>query len=99
MPELKQSPARKELPCQPKPSLKQTATYDMLSLRSGLGFDETFMEHNVSDHEGDVKDFTNQVRNAADPVVKVFARRTVVTLKEHLKLSRSMRDQIKKNRT
>lgn len=71
----------------------------MLSLRSGLGFDETFMEHNVSDHEGDVKDFTNQVRNAADPVVKVFARRTVVTLKEHLKLSRSMRDQIKKNRT
>jgi putative membrane protein len=75
-------------------SLKQRATYDLLEARSGAGFDETFMKHNVSDHEQDIKDFTEEANGTSDADVKSFALRTLKTLQEHLELSRKVNSDI-----
>jgi putative membrane protein len=78
-------------------SVKQKATYELLSKSSGTRFDEAFMDHNVSDHETDVKNFTEQANGATDPDVKAFAAETLKTLKEHLQLARDVRAKVKKS--
>ena len=75
-------------------SLKQKATYDLLKARSGAGFDHTFMKHNVSDHEQDIKDFTEEANGTTDPDVKSFAQTTLKTLQEHFELSRKVNLQV-----
>ena len=75
-------------------NIKQKAIYETLKLRSGSGFDKTFMEHNVSDHKADIKDFTEQSNHAQDSRVKTFATNTLPTLKAHLKLSQETRAQV-----
>jgi putative membrane protein len=71
-------------------TLKQKATYELLKQRSGAGFDKSFMEHNVSDHENDVKDFSDQASNAGDADIKAFAAGTLATLQEHLALAKTV---------
>ena len=71
-------------------SLKQKATYELLKARSGSSFDETFMKHNVSDHEQDIQDFTDEAGGASDLDVKSFASTTLKTLQEHLELARQV---------
>ena len=69
-------------------SLKQRASYDLLKAHSGAAFDQTFMKHNVSDHEQDIKDFTDEANETQDAEVKSFALTTLKTLREHFELSR-----------
>ena len=71
-------------------NLKQKATYDLLKARSGAGFDQTFMKHNVSDHEQDIKDFTEEAEAGSDADVKSFASTTLKTLQGHFELSRKV---------
>lgn len=75
-------------------SLKQKGTYELLKARSGTGFDKTFMEHNVSDHEQDIKDFTEEADGATDADVKSFALTTLKILHEHFELSRQVNSAI-----
>ncbi|MGN6527077.1 MAG: DUF4142 domain-containing protein [Burkholderiaceae bacterium] len=72
------------------PSLKQKATYELLKARSGASFDKAFMEHNVSDHEQDIKDFTEEAKGTSDADVKTFALATLKTLNEHLDQARKV---------
>lgn len=71
-------------------TLKQKATFELLRTHSGTGFDRTFMKHNISDHQQDIKDFSEQAQNSADPDVKAFAVTTLETLREHLALSQEV---------
>jgi putative membrane protein len=71
-------------------TLKQKASYEFLKQHSGAGFDKAFMEHNVSDHKTDVKDFSDQAQNSHDADVKIFAAETLVTLKEHLSMAQQV---------
>ncbi len=75
-------------------SLKQKATYDLLKAHSGTGFDQTFMKHNVSDHEQDINAFTDEANGTTDADVKSFALTTLKTLREHLELSRNVNSQV-----
>ena len=75
-------------------SLKQKATYDLLKAHSGTGFDEAFMKHNVSDHEQDIKDFSEEANETTDADIKSFALTTLKTLHEHFELARKVNSQV-----
>jgi putative membrane protein len=76
------------------PNLKQKASYDLLKARSGAGFDQAFMKHNVSDHEKDIKDFKKEADGSSDADIRSFASATLKTLQEHLELSRKVNSEI-----
>jgi putative membrane protein len=70
------------------PNAKQKATYDKLSGLSGKEFDRAFAKKMVKDHQMDIKEFQRESRRsgpAAD-----FAKKTLPTLEEHLKIARSL---------
>jgi putative membrane protein len=70
------------------PNANQKAAYDKLSSLSGREFDRTFAKKMLKDHKKDIKEFQRESRRsgpAAD-----FAKRTLPTLEEHLKLAKSL---------
>lgn len=79
-------------------TIKQKASYELLKHRSGASFDKSFMEHNVSDHESDVKHFSDQAKNAKDAEVKDFAVATLATLQEHLAMAQDVKSKVVANK-
>jgi putative membrane protein len=71
-------------------TLKQKATYELLKHNSGDEFDRKFAQHNVADHDDDIRDFVKQANGAADMSVKTFAADTLTVLKEHLQRSKDL---------
>ncbi|WP_244818116.1 DUF4142 domain-containing protein [Caballeronia sp. Lep1P3] len=69
-------------------TLVQRTTYAALKPLSGHAFDTVFMKHNVSDHEADVKHFSDQADHASDPDVRALAADGLATLREHLQLAK-----------
>jgi putative membrane protein len=70
------------------PNANQKATYDKLSRLSGQQFDRRFAKKIVQDHKKDIKAFQQEGRKsgpAAD-----FAKQTLPTLQEHLKIAKSL---------
>jgi putative membrane protein len=76
-------------------STEQKLTYDKLSAFSSAEFDKEFMSHNVSDHEGDLKDFKEQADRGTDADVKAFAAKTLQMLQTHLELSKQVAAKVK----
>jgi len=70
------------------PNANQTATYEKLSGLSGKEFDRTFAKKMLKDHKKDIKEFRRESRRSG-PVAN-FAKKTLPTLEEHLKLARSL---------
>jgi putative membrane protein len=60
------------------------ATYLKLKVLSGKSFDKAYVNAMVDDHKEDVADFEKQSNEAQDPDVKMFATKTLPTLKSHL---------------
>jgi predicted outer membrane protein len=69
---------------------EQKVFQEELSRLSGYDFDKTFMDHNVRDHEQDIKDFREQSEKGSDAGVKAFASRTLPVLETHLQLSKGV---------
>jgi putative membrane protein len=69
---------------------EQKETYGKLEALSGAAFDKEFMDHNVSDHKADIKDFAEQAEKGSDPDVKAFASATLPTLQKHLEMSQQV---------
>lgn len=70
------------------PNASQKATYDKLSRLSGTQFDRRFAKKVVQDHKKDIKAFQQESKRsgpAAD-----FAKQTLPTLQEHLKIAKSL---------
>jgi putative membrane protein len=70
------------------PNANQKATYDKLSRFSGSRFDRRFAKKAVQDHKKDIKAFQQESKRsgpAAD-----FAKQTLPTLQEHLKIAKSL---------
>lgn len=59
-------------------------------------FDKEFMDHMVSDHEKAVKLFEQGEKDLKNDRLKEFAKKTLPTLKEHLKLAKETRDKVAK---
>ncbi|MDR5857776.1 DUF4142 domain-containing protein [Caballeronia sp. LZ062] len=79
-----------------KISVTQRATYIALKPLSGHAFDSLFMKHNVSDHESDIKLFSDQAVHASDEDVRKLAGDGVETLREHLLLAKQTDAALKK---
>lgn len=60
------------------------ATYMKLKVLSGETFDKSYVNSMVDDHKEDVAAFEKEAGEAADSEVKVFATKTLPTLKSHL---------------
>lgn len=63
---------------------------------TGHAFDTVFMEHNVSDHKDDVKQFTDEAQHATDPEVRALAASATPVLREHLNLAEETQAMVKK---
>ena len=63
---------------------------DHLSSLSGEEFDKAFIEHAVKDHKKDIKEFEKQAERGDDPAARSFARETLPTLREHLRIAQML---------
>jgi putative membrane protein len=70
------------------PNAEQKATYDELSGLSGVQFDRQFAKKMVQDHKKDIKAFEHATRGTG--TTADFAKQTLPTLREHLKIARSL---------
>jgi putative membrane protein len=57
----------------------------------GRRFDRAFIQQMISDHVDTIALFQKEIRQGADPDVKNFARQTLPTLREHLRMARQLR--------
>lgn len=69
---------------------KHQKQIDHLTSLSGEEFDKAFIEHAVSDHKEDVEKFEKQANEGEDPVIRSFARETLPTLREHLRIAQTL---------
>jgi putative membrane protein len=60
---------------------------DKLSKLSGAAFDREYMSMMVKDHKKDVSEFDKESKQAKDSDVKSFAKSTLPTLRDHLKMA------------
>lgn len=77
-------------------SITQEATQAALKPLTGHAFDKVFMEHNVSDHKDDIKQFSDEAQHGSDRDVRVLAASAKPILQEHLNLSEETRAKINK---
>lgn len=68
--------------------------YKRLSKKSGMEFDQEFVEHMIDDHEDSVKRFEKASTDAKDPELRAFAAKHVDHLREHLQKAQSLRSTI-----
>jgi putative membrane protein len=66
------------------------AAQEKLSKLTGAAFDRAYMEEMVKDHDKDVAAFRRASTTAADAELKAWAAKTLPTLEEHQKMSKSI---------
>ncbi|MCC8404038.1 DUF4142 domain-containing protein [Paraburkholderia sp. MMS20-SJTN17] len=77
-------------------SMTQQATQTVLKPLTGHAFDLAFMKHNVSDHEADIKQFSEEAQKGSDADVRSLAAGALPTLQEHLKLAEQTQAKVKR---
>jgi predicted outer membrane protein len=81
-----------ELPQNVNP--EQSAAMKELLPLSGQEFDRKFMEHNVQDHERDIKVFKHYAEQEGDADIKALAAKGVKMLTEHLKMAKQISNKL-----
>ena len=87
--------AQKNITLPTEVSAEQKSTFEEMKKLSGKNFDKKFMEHNVSDHEKDVKDYKEQMEQGTDTDIKAFAAKTLTTLQTHLGYATEINNKVK----
>jgi putative membrane protein len=88
--ELQQVASQKGINVPDKLSSKDEATKARLEKLSGKQFDQAYMHSMVADHTKDVSEFQQASTAAKDPDVRSFAKNTLPTLKNHLKMAKQI---------
>jgi putative membrane protein len=88
--DLKQTARKSGIHLPAMMSRKDQEAYQRLAKLEGQAFDQAYAEAMVKDHENDVAAFEREAVGGKDESMKEFARRTLPTLKEHLRLAREM---------
>ena len=81
---LKAVAARKGVSLPTKPGIEHTATKAKLEVLSGATFDKSYVKSMIDDHEDDIEDFEEEVREGKDADAKAFATEALPTLRTHL---------------
>lgn len=92
--EIERFGAQKNIPRPKDIGSEQNAKMKELSDLSGQDFDRKFIEHNVKDHENDIKVFQHYAREESDPDIKALAERGVKMLTEHLKMTKQIQQKL-----
>lgn len=92
--EIEQCGAGKNIPLPKDVKSEQNAKMQELSALSGQDFDRKFIEHNVKDHEEDIKVFQHYASEESDPDIKALAERGVRMLTEHLKMAKQTQQKL-----
>jgi putative membrane protein len=87
---LEQLAQSKNISLPTSPSVMEMASKTKLEVLSGNTFDKSYIKGMVEDHEQDIALFKKEARSGTDPDAKAFAVATLPTLKEHLKMIRSI---------
>lgn len=83
-----------ELKSEQKAEQGESHEYKKLAKASGTDFDRQFMDHMVSDHKKDVKEFKDRADDAKDPDVKSFAQNALPTLQHHLQMAQQLQQSV-----
>ena len=67
---------------------KDQAAYARLSELPGAAFDRAYARDMVRDHEADIAAFRYEANDGKDASIKSFAKQTLPTLEDHLKMAR-----------
>jgi putative membrane protein len=66
---------------------KHQATYNRLARLRAMAFDRAYMADMVEDHRMDVAEFRREAAHGSDRDIREFARHTLPTLREHLRMA------------
>ncbi|HRI49366.1 MAG TPA: DUF4142 domain-containing protein [Pseudomonadota bacterium] len=93
--ELKELAGRKGVvvPAALKPKYQKVV--DALAKLSGAEFDKQYMREMVKDHENDVAAFQKQADKGKDAELTSWARQTLPTLQDHLKMAHDAETRVK----
>jgi putative membrane protein len=75
-------------------SMEAKATEQELTRLSGKDFDRAYMRHMVEDHEKTVAKFKAEAKDGKSAEVKQLAEQLLPTLEEHLRMARSLSEQV-----
>ncbi|WP_350029092.1 DUF4142 domain-containing protein [Caballeronia sp. GAFFF1] len=64
-------------------SITHEATHTALKPLTGHAFDKVVMDHNVSDHKGDMQQFSDEAQHGSDPDVRALAATATPVLRKH----------------
>jgi len=73
---------------------KHQAMVDKMTKLSGSQFDQAYMKDMVEDHVKDVREFEMQAKNGQNTQLTTWAKNTLPTLREHLKMARDVAKQV-----
>ncbi|HXH92574.1 MAG TPA: DUF4142 domain-containing protein [Thermoanaerobaculia bacterium] len=68
---------------------------DKLSKASGKEFDKAYIDAMVKGHEGVVKAFEKESKDAKDPDLKAWVTKTLPTIQDHLKMAKETKAKVK----
>jgi len=77
-----------------KPDSESQQMMQQLTSLNGSNFDQQYIQHMVQDHEKDVAEFERAAQKSDNPAVKNFAQQTLPTLREHLRMARTLNSQL-----
>lgn len=70
---------------------------EKLSQLSGSEFDKEYMDMMVDDHQKTVSQFEDASESVTDPQMKAWIDKTLPTLRHHLEMAKTTRDQVQNN--
>jgi putative membrane protein len=95
--ELEQVAKRESIQLPGEPNAKHAETVQRLTSLKGAEFDRAYMQAMVEDHEEDVAKFRDVASSAESKQVQAFAKKTLPTLEQHLKMAKDIDARIEKH--
>ena len=95
--ELERVAERESIELPGEPNAKHAETVQRLTALKGAEFDRAYMHAMVEDHEEDVAKFRDVASSAESKQVKDFAKKTLPTLEQHLKMAKDIDARIEKH--
>jgi len=77
-----------QLPAEPKP--QQSAMSSKLRNLKGAAFDQSYIQHQVQDHQTTIQLFEREAKSGQDPALKEFAQKTLPILRQHLQMAQQL---------
>ncbi|MDA8384222.1 MAG: DUF4142 domain-containing protein [Betaproteobacteria bacterium] len=78
----------------PSMSSKDQAELRRLSQLHGRAFDTAYVNLMIKDHEGDIPEYLDEVKDGRDPAAQQFASRALKVLQTHLSLAQQAKSQL-----